>query len=56
MLAQNLYKTASLVDDDPGVKAAFERFKEDPIIAGWHLSLRTQIDVIVGLVKQLKDA
>lgn len=56
VLAQNLYKTASQVDDDPGVKAAFERFKDDPVIAGWHLTLRTQIEVILGLVQQLKDA
>ena len=52
--AEALYDFVTQLDDDPTVKAAFDRFKNDPAIAMNYASIKAQAMALKNIVDQLK--
>lgn len=53
--AEALYASVQQIDHDPTVKAAFDEFKTNPVIAMNYAGLRMQVDSIKSIVDQLKS-
>jgi len=52
---KTLYDFVSQVDDDPQIKAAFDKFKSDPIVNMTWSSIKSQVDGIKNTAKQIQN-